>query len=125
VELLIKFRTSSIWDLGLLIYLSIRLLQKHLCFAGHCFRSKQPIRKLPPRDHPKVVRCACAKGASDANHSRQLLKAIGEVNGLVTSDKEVEILILDREAWRSRISMRVKANKSMVIVGACCSVLFD
>jgi hypothetical protein len=33
------------------------------------------------------------------------------VDGLVTSDKEVHKLMLDREAWRSRIKLIVAANK--------------
>jgi hypothetical protein len=33
------------------------------------------------------------------------------VDGLVTSDEEVRKLILDREAWRSRIKMIKAANK--------------
>jgi hypothetical protein len=39
------------------------------------------------------------------------MKAIGRVDGLVTSDEEVRKLILDREAWRSRIKMIVAANE--------------
>ena len=91
---------------------SIRLLEKQLHFAGHCIRSKQPISELLLWDHTKLVRCKCSKGASNANYSRQLLKAIGKVDGLVSSDVEVGKLMLDREAWKSRISMIVKANKS-------------
>jgi hypothetical protein len=69
-------------------------------------RSKRPISELLLRDHTKVVRCKCAKRASSADYSKQLLKAIGEVDGLATSDKEeVGKLMLDRENWRSRISM--------------------
>jgi hypothetical protein len=41
------------------------------------------------------------------------LKAIGKVNGLVTRDVEVGRLVLDREAWRSRISMIVKESISI------------
>jgi hypothetical protein len=48
------------------------------------------------------------KGASNANYSRQLLKAIGKVDGLVTSDEEVRKLMPDRYVWRSRISMIIK-----------------
>jgi hypothetical protein len=55
-----------------------------------------------------VVRCKCAKGASSADYARQLLKAIEKVDGLVTSDEEVGKLMLDRAAWRSRISMILK-----------------
>jgi hypothetical protein len=51
--------------------------------------------------------------ASNANYSRQLLKAIGRVEGLVTSDEEVRKLMLDREAWRSRIKMIVATNKEV------------
>jgi hypothetical protein len=36
-------------------------------------------------DHTKLVGCKCSKGASNANYSRQLLKAIGRVEGLVTN----------------------------------------
>jgi hypothetical protein len=52
----------------------------------------------------KLVNCKCAEGASNANCSRRLLKAIRRVDGLVTSDEvEVRKLMLDREeAWRSR-----------------------
>jgi hypothetical protein len=64
-------------------------------------------------DHTKLVRCKCAKGASNANYSRHLLMAIGKVDGLVTSDEEVGKFILDREAWRSSISMIVKENTSI------------
>jgi hypothetical protein len=42
--------------------------------------------------------------------SRQLLKAIGHVDGLVTSDEESGKLSLDREDWRLRSSMIVKEN---------------
>jgi hypothetical protein len=35
------------------------------------------------------------------------------VEGLVTSDEEVRKLMLDREAWRSRIKMIVAANKEV------------
>jgi D-tyrosyl-tRNA(Tyr) deacylase len=41
------------------------------------------------------------------------LKAIGRVDGLVTSDEEVRKLIVDRKAWRSRIKMIVAANKEV------------
>jgi hypothetical protein len=41
------------------------------------------------------------------------LKAIGRVDGLVTSDEEVRKLMLDSEAWRSRIKMVVAANKEV------------
>jgi hypothetical protein len=90
-------------------FVSIRLLEKQLSFARHCIRSKQPISELLLLwDHTRLVGCKCSKGASNANYSRQLLKAIGRVDGLVTSDKEVHKLMLDREgsllAWRSRIS---------------------
>jgi type IV secretory pathway VirD2 relaxase len=57
------------------------------------------------------VNCKCAKGTSNANYSRQLLKAIERVGGLVTSDEYVRKLMLDREAWRSRIKMIVSKNK--------------
>jgi hypothetical protein len=54
-----------------------------------------------------LLGCKCSKCASNANNSRQLLKAIGRVDGLVTSDKEVHKLMLDREeAWRSRIMIK-------------------
>jgi hypothetical protein len=35
----------------------------------------------------------------------------GYLDGLVTSDEEVRKLMLDREAWRSRIKIIVAANK--------------
>jgi hypothetical protein len=41
------------------------------------------------------------------------LKAIGRVDGLVTSDKEVRKLMLDRDAWRSRIKIIVAVNKEV------------
>jgi hypothetical protein len=92
-------------------FVSIRLLEKQLSFVGHCIRSKQPISELLLWDHTRLVNCKCSKGASNANYSRQLLKAIGRVDGLlVTSDKEVRRLMLNREAWRSRIKMMVAAN---------------
>jgi hypothetical protein len=50
---------------------------------------------------------------SNANYSRQLLKAIGRAEGLVTSDEEVRKLVLDREAWQSRIKMIVAKNKEV------------
>jgi hypothetical protein len=60
------------------------------------------------------VNCKCAKGASNANYSRQLLKAMGRVDGLVTSDEEVRKLrMLHRKAWRSRIKMIVATNKEV------------
>jgi hypothetical protein len=55
----------------------------------------------------------CGKGASNAYYSRQLLKAIGRVEELVTSDEEVRKLMLDWEAWRSRMKMIVAANKEI------------
>jgi hypothetical protein len=64
--------------------------------------SEQSSNQLLLWDHTKVVlRCKCAKVAS----TRQLVKAIRKVEGQVTSDKEVGKLMLEREAWRSRISM--------------------
>jgi hypothetical protein len=92
---------------------SIRLLEKQLSLARHCIRSNQPIRELLLWDHTKLVNCKCSKGASNANYSRPLLKAIGRVDGLVTSVKEVRKLMLDREAWQSRIKMIVAANKDV------------
>jgi hypothetical protein len=59
----------------------------------------------------KLVIFQCTKGTSNANYSRQLLKAIERVDGLVTSDEKVRKLMLDREAWRRRINMIVAANK--------------
>jgi hypothetical protein len=38
----------------------------------------------------------CEKGASNNNYSRQLLKAIGRVDALVTSDEEVYTLMMGR-----------------------------
>jgi hypothetical protein len=78
-------------------FVSIRLLEKQPSFAGHCIRSNQPISELLLWDHTKLVSCKCSKGASNANYSRQLLKAIGRVKGLVTSDEEVRKLMLDRK----------------------------
>jgi hypothetical protein len=64
-----------------------------------------------------LVNCKCAKGASDANYSRQrLLKAIvGKVeNGLVvTSDEKVRKLMLGTEAWRRRIKTIVAKSKEL------------
>jgi hypothetical protein len=74
--------------------------------------SEQPISELLLWDHAEVVRCKCAKRVSSANYSRQLLKAIGKVDGLVTSAEEVGELTLDREAWRSGLSVIVKENNS-------------
>jgi hypothetical protein len=77
-------------------FVSIRLLEKQLSFAGHCIRSNQPISdEILLWDHTKLVGCKCSKGASNAYYSRQLLKAIGRVEGLVTSDEEVHKLMLD------------------------------
>jgi hypothetical protein len=70
-------------------------------------RSNQLISELLLWDHTKLVNRKCSKGASNANYSRQLLKAIGRMDGLVTSDEEVCKLMLDREAWRSMIKMLV------------------
>jgi hypothetical protein len=96
-------------------FVSIRLLEKPLSFAGHCIRSNQPISELLLRDHTKLVNCKCSKGASNANYSRQLLKAIGRVDGQVTSaSEEVRKLMIDREAWRSRIKMiMIAVNKEV------------
>jgi hypothetical protein len=94
-------------------FVSIRLLEKQLSFAGHSIRSKQPISELLSWDHTKLVNCKCSKGASNANYSRQQLKAIGRVDGPVISDEEVRKLILDREAWRSRIKMIVAKKKEV------------
>jgi hypothetical protein len=44
------------------------------------------------------------------NYSRQLLKAIGRVEELVTSDEEVHKLMLDKEEWRSKIKMMIVAG---------------
>jgi hypothetical protein len=82
-------------------------LEKQLSFAGHCIRSNQPISELLLWGYTKLVNCKCAIGASNANYSRQLLKAIGRVGGLVTSDEEVRKLMLEKEAWRNRIKMIV------------------
>jgi hypothetical protein len=59
-------------------FVSIRLLEKQLSFAGHCIRSNQPISDLLLWDPTK---CKCSKGVSNANYSRQLLKANGRVDG--------------------------------------------
>jgi hypothetical protein len=88
-------------------FVSIRLLEKQLCFAGHCIRSKQSISDILLWDHTELVN---AKGASNANCLRQLLKAIGR---LVTSDEEERKPMLDREIWRSRIKMIVATNKEV------------
>jgi hypothetical protein len=85
--------------------------KKQLSFAGHCIRSKQPISELLLWDHTKLVHCKCSKGAFNANYSRQLLRAIGRVDGLA-GDEEMRKLMLDREAWRSRIKM-LAANKKV------------
>jgi hypothetical protein len=61
----------------------------------------------------QISQLQSSKGASNANYSRQLLKAIGRVDGLATSDEEVRKLMLDREAWRSRIKMIVAANREV------------
>jgi hypothetical protein len=50
---------------------------------------KQPISELLLWEHTEVVRYKRAKGASNANYLRKLLKAIGKVDGLVTSDEQV------------------------------------
>jgi hypothetical protein len=84
-------------------FVSIRILEKQLSFAGHCILW----------EHTKVVNCKSAKGASNAKYSRQLLKAILRVDGLVTGDEEVRRLMLDREAWRNRIKMIKAANKEV------------
>jgi hypothetical protein len=96
-------------------FVSIRLLlEKQLNFAGHCIRGNQHIiSEILLWDHTKLVNCKCSKGASNANYSRQLLKAIGRVDALVTSYEEVRKLMVDREAWRSRIKMIVAANKGV------------
>ena len=94
-------------------FVSVRLLEKQLSFAGHCIRSNQPISDLLLWDHTKLVGCKCSKSASNANYSRQLLRAIGRVEGLVTSDEEVRMLMLDREAWRVRLKLIVKVNKQL------------
>jgi hypothetical protein len=86
---------NSILHRGLVERVSIRLLEKQLSFAGHCMRSIPPISELLLRDHTKVVKCTCARGPFSANYSRQVLKAIETV---VTSDEEVEKLMLNREA---------------------------
>jgi hypothetical protein len=54
-------------------FVSIRLQEKQLSFAGHCIRSKQPISDLLLWDHSKSVNCKCALYA---NYSRQQLKSI-------------------------------------------------
>jgi hypothetical protein len=42
-----------------------------------------------------------------------MLKAIGRVDGLITSDEDVRKLTLDREEWRSGINIMVAANKEV------------
>jgi hypothetical protein len=84
-----------------------------MLLRGLCIRSNQPISELLLWDHTKLVNCKCSKGASNANYSRQLLKAIGRVEGLLTSDEEVHKLMLDREEWRSKIKMIVAASKEV------------
>jgi hypothetical protein len=64
-------------------------------------------------DHTILVNSKCSKGASNANYSRQLLKAIGRVDALVTSGEEMHKLMLDREAWRSKIKMIVAESKEV------------
>jgi hypothetical protein len=50
---------------NVLEFVSIRLLEKQLSFAGHCIRSKQLISEFLLWDHTKLVNCKCAKkGAS-------------------------------------------------------------
>jgi hypothetical protein len=72
-------------------------------FARHCIRSKQSIsERLTSARSYHISPC---QWASNANYSRQLLRAIGRMDGLVTSVKEVHKLILDREAWQSRINL--------------------
>jgi hypothetical protein len=61
----------------------------------------------------KLVNCKCSKGISNANYSRQLLKAIGRLDGLVTSDEGVRKVMLDREEWRSKIKMIVAVNNEV------------
>jgi hypothetical protein len=46
-------------------------------------------------DHTKLVECKYAAYASNAYYSRQLLKAIGRGDGLVTSDEEERKLMFD------------------------------
>jgi hypothetical protein len=94
-------------------FVSIRLLWKQLCFTGHCTRSKQRTNGLLLWDRTQFVNCNCTNGASNANYPRQLLKAIGRVDGLVNFDEEVRKLPLDREVWRSRIKMIVAAKKEV------------
>ena len=65
----------------------------------------------------KLVNCKCSKSASNANYSSKLLKAIGRVEGLVTSDEEVRKLMLDREEWRSKIKVIVAVNKEVEKIG--------
>jgi hypothetical protein len=73
-----------------------------------------PISNLLLWDQTKLVNCKCSMGAFNANYSRQLLKAIGRVNGLVTSDKKVRgKLMLDREAWRSRSRIKMIVAKNI------------
>jgi hypothetical protein len=63
-------------------------------FAGRCIRSKQSIsERITSAGSHQISPC---QWASNATYSRQLLRAIGRMDGLVTSDKEVRKLILDR-----------------------------
>jgi hypothetical protein len=94
------------------LYNGLEFVSIRLRFAGHCIRSKEPTSNLLLWDHTKLVNSKeCFKGASNA--SSQLLKAIGRVDGPVTSDEEVSKLIMDREAWRSRIKMIEAKNKEV------------
>jgi hypothetical protein len=60
----------------------------------------------------RIIQGQCTKAASSANYSRQLLEAIEKVDGLVTGDEEGGKSMLDREAWRCRISKIVIKNIS-------------
>jgi hypothetical protein len=60
----------------------------------------------------QVSKLQGCKRVSNANYSRQLLKAIGRVDGLVTSDEEVRQLMLNRATWRNSIKIIVVIAKN-------------
>jgi hypothetical protein len=75
---------------------SVRLLERQLCFAGHCQRAKShPVSTILFWDHTRLVTGKCNKG-NRANYARQLVKKMGAVPGLVTSDVELGKLMEDR-----------------------------
>ena len=81
-------------------------------FTGHCKRAtNQPGSDLLFWDHSRLVNGKCNRG-NRANFARQLLKKVGAVPGLITSDVELGKLMHDRVEWDRRVKDIVLENSN-------------